>query len=318
MKITEQDLIWTMVSKTIKFDYTGGTYTQNFNIRGTNLPWTYECDSTWIGLTPSASSITIDVRNIYTFETRTGVVKVFDKFRNEIDLIVEQSGYYDLSVEAPETVVLYQNYYDEHQTYDIYATVYGGSTQGLVCRKLGKYTQKLWDNSNMYNDYIIRIPQTLKGNFVLKHSDCESFKKFCKETGMEYPKEKLERHLSIVQVTNEDVVGEMVIKCNDNTYTNHTDDIEIDVSYNKPTVIDVVSTTFMQVLSMTSYSIINNSDVIVPITPIWVDATVSEKKIILKCNEINRFIDRYGMIKIENTDNPRQSITIKIKQKSGN
>ena len=54
-------MIWTMISKKITFDYKGGEYTQSFKIRGTNLPWTYECDVDWISVNPGASSLTIDV-----------------------------------------------------------------------------------------------------------------------------------------------------------------------------------------------------------------------------------------------------------------
>lgn len=309
---------WVMVSKTIKFDYTGGKYIQDFQIRGTNLPWTYECDADWIELTAGATSLIIVVNCIYDFNTRVGTVKVFDRFRNEIDLVVEQTGYYDLSVEMPSDIVLYHSYYDENDTYNVYLTVYGGPTQNIKCKELEPYLQKIWDNSDMYNDFMIRIPQTLSGTFSVKHSDYTQYKKFCKENGLEYPKDKLEKKISITQVSVEDVIGEMVVKYNDNEYTNNGESFEVDVSYVNITEIEIVSTKFMVVNSMTKCSVVENSPVSVSKLPIWLDATVIGNKIKLTCNEKNNFGDRLSSFKIENTENTRQYIMVDVKQKSGN
>lgn len=312
-----QDLNWVMVSKTINFDYTGGRYTQNFNIRGTNLPWRYECEDSWIVISTGAMSLTVEVGTIYDFNTRTGVVKVFDKFNNEIDLIVEQTGYYSLSVEMPSNVVLYQNYYNENQSYDVYLTVYGGPNQMIKCKELEPYIQKVWDNSDMYNDFILRIPQTLKGDFTVKHSDYTAFKKFCKNNGIDYPKGDLEKKLSIVQVTAEDAVGTITVVYDGKEYTNNGETIEIDVNYTNPVEINVISTEYIVVMSKTEYSIVKDSPVGVPTVPEWLDVEVIGKKIKLKCNEKNNFNDRYSIIRLENKQNTQQYIPIKIRQKSG-
>jgi hypothetical protein len=307
-----------MTSKKITFDYNGGEYTQDLKISGTNLPWRYECNDNWILVTTAATSITVSVRPIYDFETRTGVVKIYDKYNNELDFIVEQTGYYDLSIEMPTDVVLYQNYYDENNSYDVYVTVYGGPLQYVDCKELELYTQKVWDNSDMYNDFMIRIPQTVSGEFTIKHSDCEKFEEFCKEHEMEYPKDQLEKKLNIVQVSTDDAIGEMVIEVNGEEYTNKSDIFEIEVSYNKPVEINIISTKFVIVESKTKYRIVRNSDIVVPVTPNWLDAKYKSRKILLQCNEKNNFGDRYSEIMLQNKDNTRQTIRIQIKQKSGN
>ena len=307
-----------MTSKKITFDYNGGEYTQNLKIRGTNLPWRYECNDDWILVTTAATTITVYVRSIYDFATRTGVVKVFDKYNNELDLIVEQTGYYDLSIEMPSDVVLYANYYDENPTYDVYITVYGGPLQYVDCKELEEYTQKVWDNSDMYNDFMVRIPQTLSGEFIVKHSDCEQFKEFCEKNSMIYPKDQLEKKLNIVQVSSDDVIGEMVIDINGEEYTNKSDIFEIEVSSTSSLNINIVSTKFVVVESKTKYKIVRNSDVIIPIAPRWLDVIYKSNKIVLKCNEKNNFADRYSEIMLQNKDNSRQTIRIQIKQKSGN
>lgn len=307
-----------MTSKKITFDYNGGEYTQNLKIRGTNLPWRYECDDKWILVSTMATAISVYVRPIYDFETRTGTVKIYDKYNNELDLVVEQTGYCDLSVEMPSNVVLYHNYYDENKSYDVYVTVYGGPLQNVDCKELEPYTQKVWDNSGMYNDFIVRIPQTLSGEFTVKHSDCKKFKKFCKEHGMDYPKDKLEKKLNIVQVSVDDVIGEMVVNINGGEYTNKSDIFEVEVSYNKPVEINVISTKFIVVQSKTKYRVVENSGVVVPQSPNWLDVTYKSNKILLKCNEKNNFSDRYSQIRLENKDNSRQTIAIQIRQKSGN
>ena len=103
-----------MGTKKILFTYNGGEYIQNLKIRGTNLPWTYECSDAWIDIKPGATSLTIKVGTIYDFNSRVGTIKIFDRFKNEIDLVIEQTGYYDLSVEMPNNIILYQGYYDEN------------------------------------------------------------------------------------------------------------------------------------------------------------------------------------------------------------
>ena len=307
-----------MTSKKITFDYNGGEYTQNLKIRGTNLPWRYECNDDWILVTKTATTITVYVRPIYDFDTRTGTVKVYDKYNNELDLVVEQTGYYDLSIEMPTDVVLSYNYYKENDSYDVYITVYGGPLQYVDCKELEPYTQKVWDNSDMYNDFMVRIPQSLSGEFIIKHSDCEKFKEFCEEHGMEYPKDQLEKKLNIVQVSADDVIGEMVIEINGEEYTNKSDIFEVEVSYDKPVNINIVSTKFIVVESKTKYRVIKNSDVIIQTVPRWLDAKYKPDKIELRCTEVNNFTDRYSEIMLQNKDNPRQTIRMQIKQKSGN
>lgn len=315
--ITKQDLDWTMVTKTINFSYTGGRYTQNFSIRGTNLPWRYECGCDWILVSAGATSLTVEVGAIYGFSGRTGTVRVFDKFGNEIDLVVEQSGYTDLSVEMPSDIVLYQDYYTENETYDVYVTVYGGPTQEVECAPLEPYAEKVWDNSDMYNDFVLRIPSTLKGEFDVKHSDASAFSDFCAEHGLDYPKEKLEKKLNIVQIAPEDVVGTMVVEYGGKEYTNNGEVVEVEVSSANPVTVKIISTEFVTVLSKTEYSVVRNSPVEVQSKPNWLEVSVKDGEISLVCNERNRFSDRYSSIMLVNSQNKRQNITVRLKQKSG-
>lgn len=305
-----------MEEKKITFDYKGGKYTQEFRIRGTNLPWTYESDSPWIAITTGATSITMEVLPIYDFNTRTGRVKIFDKFKNEIDLIVEQTGYYDLSLEMPETVVLYHDYYDKNKTYDVYFTVYGGPVQNITCKKLQSYIDKVWDNSDMYNDFVLRIPQTLKGNFNVKHSDCDSFKKFCEENGLEYPKSQLEKKIEIVQVSTDDVIGEMVIKIGDEEYTNDGVVHNLVIDSANLTTLNIISTKFITVQSKTKYKVITDSDIEISDTPNWVESKVCGRRITLKAASMNNFDNRITTFKVYNSQNPRQYISFKLIQKS--
>lgn len=294
----------------------GGQKTQNFKIRGTNLPWTYECEDGWIAIKSGATSLTMDVRTIYDFNPRVGAIKVFDRFRNEIDLTVEQTGYYDLSVEMPTTVVLYEGYYDDNDTYDVYLTVYGGPSQMIDCKELKPYIQKVWDNSDMYNDFLLRIPKTLAGTFKIKHSDADEFRVFCKENNINYPKDEMEKKLTIVQVGENDVIGEMIIEYGGERYTNRDETKQIDVCYDKPYEIEVISNTFTTVLSKTEYKVTDNSPVEISVSPDWLDIKKLGNKFILQCKRQNMFADRYSMIKLVNSLNPRQYITINLRQEN--
>lgn len=317
MKITE--MVWnsTMNSKTITFDYTGGEYTQKFNIRGTNLPWTYECVDNWIAITTASNSLTVKVYPIYDYETRTGTVKIFDKFRNELDLVVEQTGYYDLSVECPSTVVLYESYYNDNESYDVYVTVYGGPTQEVGCKKITPYLKKVWDNSDMYNDFILQIPKSLSGDFNIKHSDWKGFKDFCKANGIDYPKAEMEKKLSIVQVTKDDAIGEMVIEYNSEQFTNKSENVTMDITAKDQIQLKVISTKYTTVISRTEYRVIQTKDVKISICPTWVDVKIFGDKIVLKAKETNHFNDLSGLLRIENISNSNQFIDITLKQKSG-
>lgn len=306
-----------MVTKTVKFDYTGGKYTQNLNVRGTNLPWRYECDADWIIISTGGTSINIEVGAIYDFNTRTGTIRIFDKFNNEIDLVVEQTGYYDLSVEMPADIVLFNTYYDENDTYDVYLTVYGGPTQMIDCKELEPYIQKVWDNSDMYNDFVLRIPKGLEGEFTVKHSDCNGFEEFCKTTGVEYPKSGTEKKLTIKQLSPEDTIGKMVISIDGKEYTNNSETVELEVSSETAVRIWMVSNEFIIMNSKTSYSVVKNAPFNVQSVPNWVDMSVKDNRITLKCNEKNNFNDRYTQIKIENSQNKNQYIMVRLKQKSG-
>ena len=306
-----------MDTKKILFNYNGGEYIQNLKIRGTNLPWTYECNDAWINIKPGATSLTIKVGTIYDFNSRVGTIKIFDRFKNEIDLVIEQTGYYDLSVEMPNNIILYQGYYDENDTYDTYLTVYGGPVQCVDCEKLAPYIQKVWDNSDMYNDFILRIPQTLEGDFVIKHSDCDGFKKFCEENNLVYPQDQLEKQLSIRQVTAEDIVGEMVVEYDGKQYTNYDDKFTIEVGYDKSAQVKIISTKYLVVESKTECHTVTDSPVTVDNGIVWLDTNIEDKTLTIKCNEKNYSNDRYTQIKLKNVNNPAQYIIIDIKQKSG-
>lgn len=317
MKITAQDLALTMVSKTITFDYNGGTYTQELKIRGTNLPWRYECDCKWIVVATAATSLTVNIQKTYDFNTRVGVVKIFDRFGNEINLVVEQTGYYDLSIECPTSVVLPYTYYNTNTTYDIYVTVYGGPTQEVNCKKITTYLNKVWDNSDMYNDFMVTIPQSLEGEFTIKHSDWKAFKDFCKKNDIPYPKDKLEKKLSIQQVSADDMVGEMVIDCNGRQYTNNDANIVVEIGVNSPVIIKIVSCKYTAVTSRTKCVVNEDKKIEIDNCPVWVDSAIDSDIITLTCKEENHFNDRTGTFKISNTNNSRQNITIQLKQKSG-
>ena len=317
MLITVQALSSVMVSKKISFKYTGGEYTQNFNIRVTNLPWTWECDADWLAITTGAMSLTVKVAQTYDFATRNATIRVFDKFRNELDLEVEQTGYMDLSVECPTSIVLTESYYNDNKTYDVYVTVYGGPTQEVSCKKIEPYLDKVWDNSDMYNDFIVRIPKELSGSFTVKHSDWKKFKTFCEESGIEYPKSEVEKKISITQVSTKDTIGELVLEYNGEKFTNWDDMVTIEVGSNETVEIKVVSAKFVAVVSRTKCITSQDKDVKITSAPMWLDANIVGNKIMLKCNESNPFADRYGMLIIENLRNFNQKITIMVKQKSG-
>ena len=304
-----------MKTKTIEFDYNGGSYVQPIAIRGANMPWASECADSWVRVKDAPTAITVSVDPTYDYVQREGDVLVRDKFGNTLCLHVVQHGYDEVYIECPETVVMYDTYYDTNETYDIYITVYGGNRQEVSCSRLQPYLDKVWDNSEMYNDFKLRIPADLDGTFVIEHMEARRYRKYCKEHNIPYDGSAIRKTLKIVKISREDAIGKMNVEYDGKVYRNGDKiTIEIDSLHEKSTKL--LSSEFKRVLSSSSYEVVNNREVDFWPVPNWVSFTNKDGVVKISASEANRLADRVCHTRIVNTKNPGQFVDVDIIQKS--
>lgn len=299
--------------KTVEFDYKGGEYTQKLSIRGENLPWRYECSEDWVKITAGSAQLSFIVEPTYDFLMREANIDIFDKFNNKLTLKVVQTGYTDLRIECPSSIVLYHSYYDLNDVFNVYLTIYGGSRQEPSCKPLQPYITKVWDNSELYNDFVIRVPKYLDGSFTIEHMDARQFRKYCKEHHIEYDNSQLRKTITIKQLTTEDVVGKMVIMINGVRYCSG-DPCEIEINDKEEKRINIISTKFIRLISNTAYEEIDNKNVEATKMARWVECTNKPGAIMVKANEPNMLSPRQSMIRLVNSDNPHQFLDILVKQ----
>ena len=304
-----------MNSKRIDFDYKGGKYTQNINIQGTNLPWNCECDVDWITFVCGATSVTFTVEPTYNFKERFGNITITDRFDNELVINVHQEGFMDLSVECAKSVVLYHSYYKQNPYFDAYVTVYGGEHQEPVCEALEKHITQVWDNSELYNDYVIRIPQELSGTFEIEHKDTKEFVAYCQKHKFPLDLSKIIKTITITQVSTDDVIGNMKIEI-DGIENNCGDKPVVYIDSKKWIDINIISTAYTHVQSNTKYEIIDNRQVDVQNPAYWVAYTNKTGLVTIKATEPNTFSDRENIIRLVNRTNAHQYIDIRLIQKT--
>lgn len=306
-----------MMTKTIEFDYKGGEYTQKIAISGDNLPWRYNCTDTWIKVATSPTLLKIEVYPTYDFKKRESNIEIFDKFDNKIVLHVVQNGYTDLRVECPKSIVLYHTYYDTSDFFNVYLTIYGGSRQEPSCNALKPYITKVWDNSNVYNDFIIRVPKTLSGEYTIEHMDARAFRKYCKENGISYDNSSLKKTLTITQLSTKDVIGEMVINIDDVEYRSG-DECVIEINEKEYKQIKIISTRFIRLKSHTEYEVVDTCNVDITKMTRWIECINESGNICMRAKETNMLSPRQCAIRLVNNDNPHQFIDITVVQNTTN
>lgn len=307
------------MTKTVKFEFNGGEYVQRISARGENLPWRYECQADWVTITAGTSELKISVVPTYDYHNRQTDIDIFDRYNNRLTLTVLQYGYYDLKVECPRQLVMYSSYYDTSDYFNVYLTIYGGERQEPSCTALKPYISKVWDNSSLYNDFVIKVPKDLDGDYVIEHMDARQYRKYCKQNGIPYDNSKLRKNITIKQFSENDVIGEMVISVDGKTYrSSDSDEIKVEIGTSVSKEINILSTKFVKIKSNTEYEIVDNRNVYVTNMACWVDYHNKPGTILLKGNDDNMLSDRECCCKIVNSDNPHQFINITLIQKCGN
>jgi hypothetical protein len=306
-----------MRNKYIEFGYQGGKESFLLKTIGTDLPITYNInndDCEWVQIDIIQNSVNITVQPTYDFVDRVCLISLFNSQKQELKLEVKQIGFQGIGLYCEKSLVLYKSYYDTNKYYNFYVTVYGGKTQDIVCQKLKNNIKKVWDNSDMYNDYIIQVPQELSGSFQIKHSEYNNYKKYCKKNNINFDESKVLKNIDIVQITSEEAVGEMVVSI-DNVVYKTGDDIRINIDTENDVNMDILSMKYKHQLSRTAYEIVDNRDIDYGMYPQWLNITRNGDTVSFKAKEKNHGVSRCFKLKLTNRTQPHQFIEIFVTQK---
>lgn len=301
------------MSKTITFDWAGGKYTQKIKVNGNNLPWGFKCGEDWIKVQQSMTALDITVDKVYDFLDRSGLVTIYDSGGHTLELKVEQTGYRDLCIECAPNIVIYEDVYEDGKPFDMYITVYGGQTQKVVCKEIEQYLELVWDNSDSYNDFMFHIPQQVSGKFTVRHSDADAFIAYCKKYGIPYDESKLEKTITVTQLTKADKIGEILLEYDGKVYSMH-DNMEVVVDKNIWTELKVLTTKYVKILSNVEYEIIDNQQLNPSLMAQWLTVDAKKGLVKLKASSTNPFTDRYCRLRLTNAANSLQYIDIRILQ----
>lgn len=302
----------------ISFEFSGGTKTVTLQTRANDLPLRSEISKQceWLKIAVEFDMVSIQAQPTYDYKERSAVIHVYNSFDNCVDIRVKQNGFSGIGIKCDSTIVLKDSYFDNYKYYNYYISIYGGNTQNVVCNALKNHITQVWDNSAMFNDYIIKIPRGLSGKYTLKHSEYTNYKKYCKEKHIQFDEEKVKREIEIIQLTNEDMIGTMMVTYNGTEY-NTFDTIPINAKYGKDTIIDIVSTSYIKQVTPIKHIVVENSGVGIMESPSWLNIEIISNTIHITPKERNNLTTRYFKLKVYNQTNPNQFINLDLKQESG-
>lgn len=305
-----------MVNKTIEFGYAGGEYVQYLKVRSENLPFNVLCESEWVVCRHDNSSVTFKVAANTGFEPRETEVSLTDRLGNRICVGIKQEGFTNLRIACVDEVAIPYGYYSEHDTYDLYVTVYGGPTQGVKTRGLTKNIECVWNASETYKDYILHIGEDVSGNYTLTHSDAKAYTEYCKANGIPYQESDIKHKIKIIQLTESDMTGVLKLECDGNIITNQSPSC-ISVEYLKDTVLLVKECSYRIQSDTGGNSTVNETSVYAKGVPEWIDCSVSDGVVTIHPNRPNPFAnERRADIKLSSPSNPKLFATVSCVQRS--
>lgn len=308
-----------MLKKDINFTHKGGTEVVKLIVSPTLLPLRYELNDKieWINIDIQYNSITVKVLPTFDFNNRECELKILNNNNQEVILNIKQEGFKEIEIHCDNSLVLHHSYFSKHKKYGFYVSVYGGKNQNLICNELQDKIVKVWDNSDMYNDFIIRVSKELSGKFTLYHSEYDEYKKYCQENSIYFDESKVKKEIEIMQISEEDTIGEMIIKYGKKKYKTK-DNIIINIKHGEEIELKIVDMFYKRQLSLKKYEVITNKDVDLTLTPDWLNAKIEGEIIKISTTGVNKFSNRSCSFRINNKNNQHQYITVNILQESGN
>lgn len=302
--------------KTIEFGYEGGEYEQKMKVRSENLPIKADCDSEWLSAYVKLPYVTIKAAPNYGIGGRCGFVALSDRFGNKIAIAVNEGWFSDVRIECPEEINIPYTYYDTHDTYDIYVTVYGGPTKAFKTKGLTKMTQMVWNISDTYRDYIVRIPQSVSGNFTFTHKDAAEYEEYCNDNGIEYNENAVKKKVRIRQIGESDTNGEIEISVCGKT-ASLGNPCEAPIEFGSSVCAEVVKCSYVTVTNEGSVSETTEDTLSVSGVPDWMTWKYVPGGIEFSALSSNPFAnEKRADIKLSSPSNPRLFAIVTLVQKS--
>lgn len=302
------------IKKTISFEYAGGEYLQKVRIRGTNMPMTTESDSKWVQVKAYETTVKITAEPNYGYESREAVVTLRDRFDNTIALAITQDGFTDLKLVCQTDIVIPYSYYKENKTYDVYITVYGGTTKGVKAKGLTKHIEQAWKGSEVYCDYILHIPDNINGTYTVTHADLKDFSQYCKEKGIEFNEDNLKKKITITQLTEDECTGEIILD---------GDKVTLNKDKEYETVMDMYDTNRIRIKKCEYKAVgrdglvhvVSEDTVYVPSVPEWLKCKVTPGAILFAASQLNPYDkERRARLKISSPSNPNLFTVLNVVQ----
>lgn len=295
----------------INFEYYGGEQTvlidsnRMWNIRSNTL-------CSWISTEKTATGIIVRVEENPNINNRECLIIIDDGSKDGVSVFVKQTGYTNFLVDISEYVAIPYTYYTENNVYELPFRVYGGSTQAVQQNELYGKIEKIWDNSDLFNDYVLKITQDINGTFVFRHSDYNEYEEYCKKNGVYFQPQPLVKKLTIVNVGKDMMDGYAIFEYKGTRYTNTLPSL-VGVTYNSVTTIDINHMSFFD----SGLNYIDECPIDITIKGDWINVKYDEKtkKIYLKCKKRNYFSGRRCEMIIKNKLNNKQAFKTILEQK---
>lgn len=303
------------IGNIIQADCLGGEFRIRVDVGADGLPLSCSADSEWISVKSVLGELSVIVGPNTGFGDRHGSVTVTDRGGSVYKYTVTQGWYEDVRIECPEEAVIPYTYYDTHEYYQVYVTVYGGETQGFKTRGLTKYTEKVWSASASYKDYVIRIPKGVSGVYTLTHSDLSSYEGYCSEHGIPFDRERVVKKMRIRQVSEEDMLGTMQVDTGHGVATEKSK-VEIPVGFMDEIHMELLSCSHVSCGSDGLYVEVADKTVICSCLKDWVSCRCEGSDAYASVVRPNPFAkERRADIKVSSPSNPKLFAIVTLVQK---
>lgn len=301
--------------ESINFKYSGGNKTVSISTTAPNIsyrviPSEY---TDWFTYTIGITSLTISVGENASYIRRTSRLTLMDDNGNSDYIDISQDGYNNLLMDISTYVVIPYTYYADKKTYNLPIRVYGGDGNFITDDTISDKIEKVFDDSNLYNDYIFHIDKETNGTFTFKHSDMDEYIEYCKDNNIPYDSLKLLKQVVVRNIPKEIMDGYTVFSYLGQEYIDNLPSI-ITVNHIVPTTITIDYSCFFT----KDMNFVETSDFIIDAPSDWVKSFFDEtdKKIYLKAANENKLTDRRGTITVRNRYNPKQTYSATIIQKA--
>ena len=300
--------------KEVKFKYYGGIESVNISTNASNtslkVQKEYPCD--WLSYSIFPTSISISATENSYYEDRVCRLTIFNTNGNRDSIEIKQDGYRNLLVDLSLYAIIPYTYYSDHETYDLPIRIYGGSGEFTTHESISDKIEKVFDDSDLYNDYVFHISSDMNGTYTFKHKNRDAYIEYCKQNNIEYDEANLEKSIVVRNLTKDVMDGYTIFSYYGKEYVNGLPPI-ITVNHVSSTVVSIDYSCFFN----SNMDFVENSEYEIGGGTQWLKTYYDRdnKKIYLKAVDKTALSDRRCTITVRNLLNPKQYYTAIVLQR---